>query len=57
MSSDVEPKRRMAQDIRPADLSSLDWTPEHARQSLDVIYQHAVDAASRAISWYLIGTL
>jgi low affinity Fe/Cu permease len=47
--------KRTHQDVRPSNLSSLDWTPEHARQSLDVIYQHAVDAASQAISWYLIG--
>ncbi len=53
MSSDVEPEKRVSQDIRPGELRSLDWTPEHARQSLDVIYQHVVDAASQAISWYL----
>lgn len=48
----MEPERRTSQDIRPSELGSLDWRPEHARQSLDVIYQHAVGAASQAISWY-----
>lgn len=53
MSSEVEPEKRISQDIRPGELGSLDWGPEHARQSLDVIYQHAVSVASQAISWYL----
>ena len=53
MSSDVEPKKRISQDIRPRELRSLDWNPEHARQSLDLIYQHEVDAASEAVNWYL----
>lgn len=52
MSTDVKPGRRKAQDIRPAELGSLDWSPNHARQSLDVIYQHVVGVASEAISWY-----
>ena len=54
MSSDVEPEKRIGQDIQPGELGCLDWRPEHAHQSLDVIYQHAVDVASRAISWYLV---
>ena len=53
MSSDVEPEKRISQDIRPGELASLDWRPEHARQSLDVIYRHVVDNASQAINWYL----
>jgi low affinity Fe/Cu permease len=53
VNSDVESKKRITQDIRPAELGSLDWGPEHARQSLEVIYQHVVDAASQAINWYL----
>jgi len=53
VSSEVEPEKRISQDIRPGELGSLDWGPEHARQSLDVIYQHAVSVASQAISWYL----
>jgi low affinity Fe/Cu permease len=53
VSSDAKPERRVSQDIRPAELGSLDWRPEHARQSLDVIYQHVVGVASQAISWYL----
>ena len=53
MSNNVEPEKRTSQDIRPGELGSLDWTPEHAGQSLDVIYQCAVDAATQAISWYL----
>jgi low affinity Fe/Cu permease len=44
---------RQSQDIRPAELGSLDWRPEHALQSLDVIYQHVVGVASQAINWYL----
>lgn len=54
MNSDVEHQKRSTQDIRPADLGSLDWGPEHARQSLEIIYQHVVDAASQAINWYLV---
>ena len=53
MSSNVESKRPSYQDIRPADLASLDWGPEHARQSLDLIYQHVTDSTSQAIGWYL----
>lgn len=53
MSSDAKPERRISQDIRPAELGSLDWSPEHARQSLDLIYQHVIGVASQAISWYL----
>jgi hypothetical protein len=53
MSGDVRSGRGSSQDIRPTDLGSLDWAPEHARQSLDVIYQHAVGSASQAINWYL----
>ena len=45
--------RRPAQDIRSAQLGSLDWRPEQASKSLDVIYDHAVDVASQAIDWYL----
>ena len=52
MSSDEEPEKRNSRDIRPGELGSLDWRPEHARQSLDLIYQHVVDAALRAICWY-----
>lgn len=52
MSSNVTPKRRIPQDIRPADLVSLDWTPEHTRQSLDVIYRYVTDSTSQAIGWY-----
>ena len=50
---DVKTEKPISQDIRPGELSSLDWRPEHARQSLDVIYRHVVDAASQAINWYL----
>jgi low affinity Fe/Cu permease len=53
MSSDVQPKRRITQDIQPAELGFLDWSPEHAHQSLDVIYQHVVGVALQAIRWYL----
>ena len=53
MSSNAESQRH-SQDIRPAELDSLDWGSEHARQSLDVIYQYVVDAASQAINWYLV---
>jgi hypothetical protein len=53
VSSDAKPERRISQDIRPAELGSLDWSPEHARQSLDLIYQHVIGVASQAISWYL----
>jgi low affinity Fe/Cu permease len=53
VSSDAEAEKRISSDIRPGELGSLDWRPEHASQSLDLIYQHAVDAASQAISWYL----
>jgi len=45
--------RRVSQDIRPAELGSLDWRPEQARQSLDVIYEYVVGVASQAINWYL----
>lgn len=54
MNSDVESKKRITQDIRPAELGSLDWGPEHARQSLGVIYQYVVDGTSQAINWYLV---
>jgi low affinity Fe/Cu permease len=54
VSSDVEPEKRISQDIRPGELGPLDWRPEHARQSLDLIYQHVVDTAARAINWYLV---
>lgn len=53
MSSDIEPEKRGSQDIRPGELGFLNWAPEHARQSLDEVYQHVVDMASKAISWYL----
>ena len=53
MSSDVEPQKRISQDLRPSELDSLDWSPEHARQSLEVVYQHVVGVASQAIAWYL----
>jgi low affinity Fe/Cu permease len=46
--------QRQSQDIRPAELDSLDWGAEHARRSLDVIYRHVVGVASQAINWYLI---
>jgi low affinity Fe/Cu permease len=54
VSNKVEPERRLSQDIRPSELGSLDWRPEHARQSLEVIYQYAVNAASKAVNWYLV---
>jgi low affinity Fe/Cu permease len=54
VSSDVEREKRISQDIRPDELGSLDWGPEHSRQSLDVVYQHVVGAAKRAIDWYLV---
>jgi low affinity Fe/Cu permease len=47
------PGKKVSRDLRPGPLRSLDWSPEHARESLDVIYQHAVDAADRAHDWYL----
>jgi hypothetical protein len=50
--SNVKPERQSG-DIQPAELGSLDWRPEHAGQSLDVIYQHVVSVASQAINWYL----
>jgi low affinity Fe/Cu permease len=53
MSTDVTSDRRVRQDIRPRELGSLDWGPEHARESLDVIYHHVVDTASQAVNWYL----
>jgi low affinity Fe/Cu permease len=52
VNSNVE-SQRQSEDIRPAELDSLDWRPEHARRSLDVIYQHVIGAASQAINWYL----
>ena len=45
--------RRVSQDIRPAELDSLDWRPEQARKSLDVIYEYVVGVTSQAINWYL----
>jgi low affinity Fe/Cu permease len=53
MRGDVKSGRRVSQDIRPAELDSLDWRPEQARQSLDAIYQYVVGVASQAIDWYL----
>lgn len=50
----VEPQKQISQDIRPGELRSLDWGPDHSHQSLDVIYQYVVDAASQAINWYLM---
>lgn len=52
MSSDAGPERRISQDIRSAELASLDWRPERARQSLDVIYDHVVGVAAEAARWY-----
>jgi low affinity Fe/Cu permease len=52
LRGDVKPRRRASQDIRPAGLDSLDWRPEQARQSLDVIYQYVVGLASQSIDWY-----
>jgi low affinity Fe/Cu permease len=52
VNSDIEPGKGSSPDIRPRDLGSLDWMPEHVHQSLDVIYQHAVGVASDAIKWY-----
>lgn len=54
MTGSVRSGRAISQDLRPADLASLDWTPKHARQSADVIYQHVVEDASRSITWYLV---
>lgn len=53
MNNEIKARRRSSQDIRPADLGSLDWTPEHARESLDLIYKNVTDSASQAIDWYL----
>jgi low affinity Fe/Cu permease len=53
VDSDAKPERRIPEDIRPAELGFLDWRPEHARQSLEVVYQYVVGAALQAISWYL----
>ena len=52
MSNDVKPGRPVIHDIRPAELSSLDWEAENARQSLDAIYQHVVGVGSQAVDWY-----
>jgi low affinity Fe/Cu permease len=52
MSPKAAPGRRVV-DIGPAELDSLDWRPEHARQSLDVIYKYVVGVAEQAIAWYL----
>ncbi len=52
MSSAAEPGKGTSRDIRPRELSSLRWGPEHALQSLVVIYEHAVFVASDAIEWY-----
>jgi hypothetical protein len=53
VSRDVKPEKRISEDIRPCELGSLDWGPEHARQSLDELYQHAVDTAWHAFDWYV----
>lgn len=55
MIGNVGVMRKHRKDVKPSRLDSLDWTPEHARQSLDVVYQYAVDAAQQAIDWYLLG--
>ena len=52
MSSEAEPGKGTSRDIQPRELSSLRWGPEHAPQSLVVIYEHAVSVASDAIEWY-----
>lgn len=52
MSNEAAPEKRISHDIRLSELGSLDWGPEHARESLDAIYQHTVSIASKAISWY-----
>jgi SMODS and SLOG-associating 2TM effector domain 2 len=54
VTSNIEPEKRGKQDIRSGELGSLDWEPENARRSLDVIYQYVVDTASKAINWYLM---
>jgi len=51
VSETVEPKKG-DQDIRATELGSLDWSTGHARESLDIVYHHVVDAASKAIRWY-----
>lgn len=47
------PQRRKSSDIRPGDLGTLDWAPDHARQSLQETYAYVVTAATQAITWYL----
>ncbi len=41
MSSEIEPEKRISQDIRPGELGSLDWGPEHARQSEEDLLRSA----------------
>lgn len=53
MSTDGTPDQRKGHDIRPGYLGSLDWGPEHARQSLDDVYKYMVDTSSQAVNWYL----
>ena len=53
MSGSAKSGKGPSQDLRPADLASLDWAPWHARHSLDVIYQSVVEYASQSITWYL----
>lgn len=53
MRDNENPGRRASTDLRPTELGSLDWTPGHDRESLDIIYQHVVDAAAQAVDWYL----
>jgi low affinity Fe/Cu permease len=55
VSSNVSVVKKHRDDVKPDHLGSLDWTPEHARQSLDRVYHHAVKAAQDAIDWYLGG--
>jgi low affinity Fe/Cu permease len=51
VSGTVEPKKG-DQDIRATELGSLDWTTEHASESLRTVYHHVIDAASEGIRWY-----
>ena len=45
-------KKGTSKDIQLCKLGPLDWTPEHARQSIEEIYRYVVCAATEAINWY-----
>lgn len=48
---DLSTKRR---DVQPEASQILDWSPEHRRESIHIVYKRAENHALEAIKWYLL---